>query len=78
MTTFTVSIDNKKAEKALRAVLDALGLSYKTAADTDDKHSLNKAETRVYNNLKSSLTQVKLHEQGKIDLRDARELLNEL
>jgi hypothetical protein len=28
MTTLTVNIDNKKSEKAVKAVLDALGLSY--------------------------------------------------
>jgi hypothetical protein len=27
MTTLTVNIDNKKAEKAVKAVLDALGLN---------------------------------------------------
>ena len=29
MTTLTVHIENKKSEKAVRAVLDALGVKYK-------------------------------------------------
>jgi len=39
---------------------------------------LNKDEQRVYNNIKKSLQQIKLHQEGKIQLSDTRELLNEL
>lgn len=42
------------------------------------KHALNKAEQRVYNNLKQSLKEIKLHQQGKIELRDAKEFLTTL
>ena len=79
MTTLTVNIDNKKSEKAVKAVLDALGLSYNiesTPANT--QRPLNKAEQKLYNNLKKSFEQIKLHQEGKIELPDARELLNEL
>jgi len=76
MTTLTVNIDNKKSEKA---VLDALGLSYNVEAKpTDVPRPLNKAELRIYKRLKRSLEQIKLHQEGKIELRDARELLDEL
>ena len=79
MTTLTVNIDNKKSEKAVKAVLDALGLSYNIEPHTTElNRTLNKTEQRVYENLKDSLTQIKLHQEGKIELRDARELLNEL
>jgi hypothetical protein len=78
MTTLSVNIDNKKSEKAVKAVLDALGLTYNVAPDTDTQRPLNKAEQRVYKNMKSALEQIKLHQEGKIKLRDARELLNEL
>jgi hypothetical protein len=79
MTTLTVNIDNKKSEKAVKAVLDALGLSYNIQSDRDQvQRPLSKAEQRVYNNLKRSLEQIKLHQEGKIELRDAKELLNEL
>jgi hypothetical protein len=79
MTTLTVNIDNKKSEKAVKAVLDALGLSYNVEAKpTDMPRPLNKAELRIYKRLKRSFEQIKLYEEGKIELRDARQLLDEL
>ena len=82
MTVITVNIDNKKSEKAVKAVLDALGLSYDITSSQSGSftipRALNKAEQRVYENLNNSLEQIKLHQEGKIELRDARELLNEL
>jgi hypothetical protein len=79
MTTLTVNIDNKKSEKAVKAVLDALGLNYNVSDGADKtERPLNKAEQRLYNNLKKSFEEIKLHQEGKIELRDARELLNEL
>jgi hypothetical protein len=79
MTTLTVNIDSKKSEKAVKAVLDALGLSYSIASKPDQsQRPLNKTEQKVYNDMKRSLAQIKLHQEGKIELRDARELLNEL
>jgi hypothetical protein len=79
MSTLTVNIDNKKSEKVLKAVLDALELTYNIAPDTAKAtRPLNKAEKRIYNNLKQGLEQIKLHQDGKIELRDARELLDEL
>lgn len=79
MTTLTVNIDDKKSEKAITAVLDALGLSYNIeTSPNSSKRKLNKDEQRIYDNLKHSLEEVKLHQEGKIELRDARELLDEL
>ena len=79
MTTLTVNIDNKKSEKAVKAVLDALGLSYNIEpAPASTLRPLNKAEQRLYNNLKKSFEQIKLHQEGKIELKDARALLDEL
>ncbi len=79
MTTLTVNIDNKKSEKAVKALLDALGLSYNIESNPDyPQRPLNKAEQRVYKNMKQALQQIKLHQEGKIELRDARELLHEL
>lgn len=79
MTTLTVNIDNKKSEKAVMAVLDALGLDYNIYPSSHKNLvSLNKEEQRVLKNVKSSLEQIKLNQEGKITLRDARELLNEL
>lgn len=79
MTTLTVKIDNKKSEKAVKAVLDALGLSYNIqTVSSDAEPLLNKSEQRIYKNLKRSLEQIKLQEEGKLELRNAKELLNEL
>jgi len=79
MATITVNIDNKKSEKAVKSVLDALGLTYQIMPDPDAaQRPLNKAEQQIYDNIKQSLEYIKLHQEGKIELRDARELLNEL
>ena len=70
MTTLTVNIDNKKTEKAIKAVLDAFGLEYNIeqgAATTADR-PLTKAEQAMYNRLKNSFEQIKLHQEGKIKL----------
>lgn len=75
MTTLTVNIENKKSEKAVKAVLDALGLNYEVASNS--KASV-KAEQEIYNRLKDSFEQIKLHQEGKIELRDAKDFLDEL
>jgi GTP cyclohydrolase I len=79
MTTLTVNIDNKKSEKAVKAVLDALGLNYSVeAAPANKQRPLNKAEQRLFNNLKKSFEEIKLHQEGKIELKSIEELLSEL
>ena len=79
MTTLTVNIDNKKAEKAIKAVLDALGLNYNIEQHTDSaKQPLNEGEQRVYNNLKRSFTKIKLHKEGKVKLQNAKEAISEI
>ena len=79
MTTLTVNIDNKKSEKAVKAVLDALGLSYNVeSGHGDTQRPLNKAEQKVYNRLKKSFEEIKLHQEGKIELQTIEELLAEL
>jgi hypothetical protein len=79
MTTLTVNIDDKKTEKAVKAVLDALGLNYKVAHDADPAaRPLSKAETTMYTRLESSFGQIKLHREGKIKLQDAKEAIAEI
>ncbi|MEO7212739.1 hypothetical protein [Mucilaginibacter sp.] len=77
MTTLTVNIDNKKSEKAIKAVLDALGLDYSVAAQSEER-PLNKSEQKIYKNLKKSMGEIRAHQRGEIQLRDATELLDEL
>ena len=76
MITLTVNIDNKKTEKAVKAVLKALGLTYDEEKVT--KKPLNAAEEAMYARLKNSFEQIKLHQEGKIKLKSIEELLTEL
>jgi hypothetical protein len=81
MTTLTVNIDNKKTEKAVKAVLDAFGLNYNIVQDADAgpaRRPLNKSEQVIYDRLKRSIEEINLYKQGKIELQNAREFLNEL
>jgi hypothetical protein len=78
MTTLTVNIDNEKTEKAIKAVLDAFGLDYNVAHPGTAKRALNKSEQVIYNRLKKSAAEIKLYKDGKIQLQDATEFLNEL
>jgi hypothetical protein len=79
MTTLTVNIDNKKTEKAIKAVLDALGLDYDLSQGADaSKRRLNKSEQVIYGRLKKSAEEINLYKEGKIKLQDASKFLNEL
>ncbi len=82
MTTLTVTIEDKKTEKAVKAILDALSLNYrvhkKAAEAASADRPLNKAEKAMYNRLKRSFEQIKLHQEGKIELPDIDELLIQL
>ncbi len=79
MTTLTVNIDNKKTEKAIKAILDAFGLDYDVDQHpTSTKRPLKNSEKVVYNRLKKSAAEIKLYKEGKVKLQDANEFLNEL
>jgi hypothetical protein len=79
MTTLTVNIDNKKSEKAVKVVLDALGISYNVApGPVIVPRLLNKAELRIYKRLKRSFEQIKLYQEGKIELKSIEEVLAQL
>jgi hypothetical protein len=77
MTTLTVNIDDKKTEKAIKAVLDAFGLDYNVAKD-NAKSPLTKQEQLMYNRLKRSVKQINLYKEGKIELKTIEEVLAEL
>lgn len=79
MTTLTVNIDNKKTEKAIKAVLDAFGLDYDIKQNADmGNRPLNKSEQVIYDRLEKSAKEIRLYKEGKIKLQDANEFLNEL
>ncbi|MBS1533121.1 MAG: hypothetical protein JSU01_22670 [Bacteroidetes bacterium] len=81
MTRLTVDIDNSKSEKLVLEVLRALELNYKvehTGKRTEVEKPLNKAELAIYKRLKKSLEQIKLHQEGKIQLKTIEEVLAEI
>lgn len=79
MTTLTVNIEDKKTEKAIKAVLDAFGLDYNVDKQPSQvNRPLTKSEQKIYNSLKRSLEQIKLHQEGKIELPTIEEVIAEL
>lgn len=75
MATLTVHIDNEKDLPILKEILSRFGASYNKEAE---ERPLNKEGKAVYKRLKTSFEEIKQHKEGRILLRDARELLNEL
>jgi predicted ribosome quality control (RQC) complex YloA/Tae2 family protein len=74
MTTLTVNIDNKKTEKAIKAVLDAFNLDYSVEQRPGHaKRALNKSEQAIYSRLEKSAEEIRLYKEGKIKLQDATE-----
>ena len=71
MTRLAVNIDNRKSEKVILAVVHALGLSYEvdSTETLDAEKPLNKAELAMYKRLKTSFEQIKMHQEGKINLK---------
>lgn len=78
MTTLTVNIDNKKTEKAIKAVLDAFGLDYNVENSKNAERPLNKSEQIIYSRLKKAVKEIELYKKGEIELQSARDFLNEL
>jgi len=78
MTTLTVNIENKKTEKAIKAVLDAFDLDYNVDKKvTPANRPLTKSEQKIFNSLKRSLKQIKLRQEGKIELPTIEEVIAE-
>jgi hypothetical protein len=80
MSRLTVNIDNSKTEKVVLEVLQALGLNYQLDPTdaTETERPLNKSEQAFYKKLKKSFEEIKLHQQGKIQLKTIEEVLAEL
>ena len=79
MTTLTVNINDKKTERAIKAVLDAFGLDYNIDQRPDASgRVLSKSEQVIFDRLKRSAEQIKLYKEGKIKLRPIEEVLAEL
>ncbi len=78
MATLRIDIDNKKSEKIVLAVVEALGLPYQLENGPVSQAALNKNEKAVYNRLKDSLGEIKQHQEGNIQLQTIEEFLAEL
>ncbi|MBK9509261.1 MAG: hypothetical protein IPO04_07200 [Cytophagaceae bacterium] len=65
-----VEISDKNAEFGLE-VLKSLSFVKKT-------QQFSKEKARLWSDLKQAAQEIKLHQEGKINLKSARELLNEL
>ncbi|MBK6979459.1 MAG: hypothetical protein IPH28_22165 [Cytophagaceae bacterium] len=65
-----VEISDKNAEFGLE-VLKSLSFVKKT-------QQISKEKARLWSDLKQAAQEIKLHQEGKINLKSARELLNEL
>lgn len=78
MTTFTVNIEDKRSEKAIKAFLDALELKYDVAYSDKTESSPDKKSQRIYEGLKRSLNDIRKWENGELELKDAKDMLNEL
>ena len=76
METVTVKPRNKKELELVTAYLKR----YRIPMTIADKKaaSKKKAKEKFLNSLEGRLNEVKLHMEGKIKLKDARDLLNEL
>jgi len=50
----------------------------KSAKTKDNEQPLNRSERRLYNNLKKSFEEIRLHQEGKMQLKTIEEFLHEL
>jgi len=74
MATFTVSTEDKKSEKVLKAFLNALELNYeiKNAEKAETKtRPFNKKEKQLYESLKNTFIDIKKWEKGELEFKDA-------
>ena len=75
MVTAEIKLPEKDAEMILK-VIAKLGGKVKLVTRKEDK--LSPAAKKMKEDLENAFQEVKLHQEGKIKLKTARELLNEL
>ena len=72
METITIYPKSKSQAMALKTIFGDMQLKFKTTALN------NKKSSKLQNDLKEAMNEVNLHRQGKIKLKTAKELANEL
>jgi hypothetical protein len=75
MITAEIKLPEKDAEMILK-VISKLGGKVKLI--DSDVHKLSPAAKKVKRGLEEAFKEIKLHQEGKIKLKTARELLDEL
>lgn len=75
MMILKVHEDNDKDLPILKETLNRFGLAYD---EVNEERTLNKKEKAIYKRLKTSLLEVHQFQEGSLDLKDARDLLDEL
>jgi len=79
MATLHIDIDNKKSQQVVLAVVEALGLHYRIVDNKEGADvKLSKKEEEVYNRLKDSISEIKQHQAGKLQLQTIDEFLAEI
>ncbi len=81
MATFMVSTADKKSEKALKAILNALKLNYEIKSKDEvelKSRPFNKKEKQIFESLKNTFIDIKKWERGELEFKDAKTLLDEL
>jgi hypothetical protein len=76
MITAEIKLPEKDAEMILK-VISKLGGKVKLTTPTG-VHKLSPAAKKMKKDLEEAFKEVKLHQEGKIQLKTARELLDEL
>lgn len=78
MATIRIDIKNKRSQKILLAVVEALGLRYHLEDNNVSEAKFSKKEEEAYNRFKDSLSEIKQHQAGTLQLQTIDEFLAEL
>jgi len=75
MITAEIKLPEKDAEMIMKVIAKLGG---KVKLIEPDGHKLSPAAKKMKKDMENAFKEVKLHQEGKIQLKTARELLNEL
>jgi hypothetical protein len=72
METITIYPKSKSQSTALKTIFDDMQIKFKSNSSTKKKNH------KLANDLRDAMKEVQLHRQGKLKLKTAKELANEL
>ncbi len=76
METIVIKPRNKDEFELISKMLKKMHI--RTSVLTQEKNKAKKSKIQFLKSLPKRINQVKLHEEGKLKLKDAKDLLNEL